>query len=140
MRSDETRPVMEVLEDSLSNAVQISEARGCLAENLATEMEALLRMYVEPERVGRPRQMRGRTAIAAAMRREFERVGAWALMRKGIPAETYTAVGDPLRIDCGYRANGVVRMFQAVALDGDPDVVKGLAFSAAGLRAGVLRV
>ncbi len=140
MRANEATPVIELLEDSLSNAVQMTEPQGCLAESLAEEMEALLRMYVEPVREGRQRRLRGRTAIAATMRREFERVGAWALMRRGIAAETYTAAGDPLRIDCGYRPNGVVRMFQAVALDGDLDVVKGLAFSVAALRAGVLRI
>ena len=140
LRAAEARPLLEVLEDTLSNAVQLTEARGCLAESVAAEMELLLRMYVEPERRVRERRMRGRGAIAGLMRREFERAGVWALMRRGIAAEQYTAAGDPLRIDCGYRPNGVVRMFQAVALDGDLDAVKGLAFSAAGLRAGVMRV
>ena len=140
LRVPETRPVLEVLEDTLSNAVQMTEARGCLAESVTAEMELLLGIYVEPERRMRERRVRGRTAIAGVMRREFERAGVWGLMRKGIAAGTYTGAGDPLRIDCGYRPNGVVRMFQAVALDGDLDAVKGLAFSAAGLRDGVRRV
>ena len=45
-----------------------------------------------------------------------------------------------MRIDCGYRPNGVIRMFQAVSLDGDVEGAKGLAYSAAGLRDGVRRV
>jgi hypothetical protein len=43
-------------------------------------------------------------------------------MRKRIAASLYTRVGDPMKIDCGYRAasgGGVVRMFQAVSLEGD---------------------
>ena len=45
-----------------------------------------------------------------------------------------------MKIDCGYRPNGVIRMFQAVSLDGDVEGAKGLAYSAAGLRDGVTRV
>ena len=140
LRMAETRPLLEILDDTLSNAVQLTEPRGCLAESLPAEMELLLRMYVEPERRVRERRTRGRAAIASVMRREFERAGVWALMRKGIAAEAYTGAGDPLRIDCGYRPNGTVRMFQAVALDEDLNAVKGLAFSATGLREGVRRL
>lgn len=128
------------LEESLSNAVQMAPAEGALADSLPELMQRLLRLYVEPPRGGRERRERGRTAIAGAMRREFERAGVWALMRKGIAAERYTGPGDALRIDCGYRPNGVVRLFQAVAVDGELDVVKGLAFSAGPLREGMQRV
>ena len=131
---------MRRLEEALSTTVQMTEVQGTLAESLPAQMDLLLRMYVEPARSARERRERGRTAIAIAMRREFERSGVWSLMRKGIAAERYTGVGDALRIDCGYRPNGIVRLFQAVALDGDLDVVKGLAFSAKPLREGMLRV
>jgi hypothetical protein len=74
------------------------------------------------------------------MRNEFERAGVWRLMRKRIVAAQYTRTGDPLRIDCGYRPNGVIRMFHAVSLDGDVEAAKGLAFSAPLLSEGVQRV
>ncbi len=74
------------------------------------------------------------------MRMQFESAGVWTLMRKQIAAANYTKPGDPLRIDCGYRPNGVVRMFQAVSLEADSDAAKLLAFSARGLREGVDRV
>ncbi len=61
-------------------------------------------------------------------------------MRKRIQASLYTQAGDPLRIDCGYRPNGVVRMFHAVSLEGDLEAAKVLAFSAPQLIEGVLRV
>ena len=134
------KTVMEVLEDTLSNSLQMTEAKATLAENMATEMELLLKMYVEPIKVARVRMRSGRAAIAAAMRTEFERVGAWALMRKRIAASMYTRPGDPLKIDCGYRPNGVVRMFQAVSLEGDVEAAKVLAYSAPQLREGVGRV
>jgi hypothetical protein len=74
------------------------------------------------------------------MRTEFERAGVWDLMQRRIPAARYTRPGDPLRIDCGYRPNGVVRLFQAVSLAGDVEGAKVLAFSAEDLREGVTRV
>ena len=73
------------------------------------------------------------------MRTEFERAGVWNLMRKRVPASQYTQVGDPLKIDCGYR-NGQVRLFQAISLQSDAESAKGLAYSAEALTAGVLRV
>ena len=134
------KTVMEVLEDTLSNSLQMTEAKATLAENMATEMELLLRLYVEPIKVPKVRLKSGRTAIAAAMRTEFEKVGAWALMRKRIAASMYTRPGDPLKIDCGYRPNGVIRMFHAVSLEGDVEAAKVLAYSVPQLREGVDRV
>jgi len=74
------------------------------------------------------------------MRTEFEKARVWARMRKRIDASVYTKAGDPMRIDCGYRPNGVIRMFQAVSLENDVEMAKGLAYSAAQLREGVQRV
>ena len=84
--------------------------------------------------------MSGRAAIQNKMRGEFERAGVWELMRKRIAASDYTRPGDPLRIDAGYRPNGLIRMFHAVSLEPGVEMAKVLAFSAAGLRAGVERV
>jgi hypothetical protein len=134
------KPVLELLEDTLSNSVQLTQMRGTLAESMAAEMEQLMRMYVEPLKApAARRKTSGRTAIAGQMRTEFERAGVWALMRKRIAASQYTRPGDPLKIDCGYR-NGRVRMFQAVSLESDAEAAKGLAYSAEALRAGVGRV
>jgi hypothetical protein len=134
------KPVMEILQDTLSNAVQITEVRACLAESVPAELEQLMRMYVEPLKVKTERKRTGRAAIAGAMRTEFERAGVWGLMRKRIAASLYTRAGDPMKIDCGYRPNGVIRMFQAVSLEGDVEGAKGLAYSAPQLREGVGRV
>ncbi len=51
MGSQDTKPVMELLEDTLSNSVQVTPVRACLAESMAAEMEQLMRMYVEPLKV-----------------------------------------------------------------------------------------
>ncbi|HEY6375108.1 MAG TPA: DUF3037 domain-containing protein [Edaphobacter sp.] len=147
MGAADTKPVTQVLEDTLSNSLQITPVKACLAESMPAEMEQLMRMYVEPLKVKAERKKTGRAAIAGAMRAEFERAGVWGLMRKRIAASLYTRAGDPMKIDCGYRADlqkattgRVIRMFQAVSLEGDVEGAKGLAYSAPLLREGVFRV
>ena len=138
--ADSTKPVMQVIEDSFSNAVQMTEAKGCLAESIPAELEQLMRLYVEPEKRHRKVLKGGRGAILNRMRTQFDRVGAWDLMRKRIAASDYTKPGDPMRIDCGYRPNGVVKMFHAVSLESDAEMAKVLAFSAPVLAEGIARV
>ena len=108
--------------------------------SLPAGMEELMRLYVEPPPRERVPRLSGRAAIQARMRTEFERAGVWDLMRKKIAASEYTRPGDPLRIDVGYRPNGVIRMFHAVSLEPGVEMAKVLAFSSSGLRAGVERV
>ncbi len=144
----EPKAVFSVLEDTLSNSVQLTDSRASLAENLTTELEQLMRLYVEPmQQAGRPGKVSrrtGRTAIHAAMRTEFERAQVWALMNKRLAAERYTRKGDPLRLDCGYRkvvgSEPAVRIFQSVSLEGDLEMARVLAFAAPQLREGVTRM
>jgi hypothetical protein len=148
--------LMRILEESLSLNIQMTEPKAYLAESMPAGMEELMRLYVEAPARERTARLSGRAAIHAHMRSEFERAGVWDLMRKRIAAAEYTRPGDPLRIDVGYRPNGLVRMFHAVSLDPRIDsrigakvgagatagleMAKVLAFSAAALRAGVERV
>jgi hypothetical protein len=132
--------LMRLLEESLSLNVQMTEPKAYLAESLPAGMEELMRLYVEPAPRERVARLSGRAAIHGRMRAEFERAGVWDLLRKRIAASEYTRPGDPLRIDMGYRPNGVVRMFHAVSLDPGLEAAKVLAFSAAALHAGVERV
>ncbi len=143
----EARALLPILEASLSNSIQITEPRAALAENLATELEQLMRLYVDPMRSAAPakgaRKNTGRPAIQSAMRTHFERAGVWQLMNKRIPAERYTRKGDPLRLDCGYwndpRFDKVLHIFQAVSLEGDLESAKVLSFMAPQLHAAVAR-
>jgi hypothetical protein len=132
--------LMRLLKESLSLSVQMTEGKAYLAESLPAGMEELMRLYVEPPPRQRVPRLSGRAAIQARMRGEFERVGVWDLLRKRIAASEYTRPGDPLKIDVGYRPNGLIRMFHAVSLEPGVEMAKVLAFSAAGLRAGVNRV
>jgi hypothetical protein len=132
--------LMRLLNESLSLGVQMTEAKAYLAESLPAGMEELMRLYVEPPPREKTPRLSGRAAIQARMRTEFERAGVWELMRKRIAASEYTRPGDPLRIDAGYRPNGLIRMFHAVSLEPGVEMAKVLAFSSAGLRMGVERV
>jgi hypothetical protein len=132
--------LMRLLREALSLSVQMTEPKAYLAESLPAGMEELMRLYVDPPPRQHMPRLSGRAAIQAKMRTEFERAGVWDLMRKKIAASEYTRPGDPLRIDAGYRPNGVIRMFHAVSLEPGVEMAKVLAFSAAGLRAGVERV
>ena len=152
LKGESAGRLMRVLEESLSLGVQMTEAKAYLAESLPAGVEELMRLYVEPPARERTARLSGRAAIHARMRSEFEHAGVWDLMRKRIAAAEYTRPGDPLRIDAGYRPNGIVRMFHAVSLDprdatgaasgvaSGVETAKVLAFSASALRAGVERV
>jgi hypothetical protein len=132
--------LMHLLKESLSLSVQMTEPKAYLAESLPAGMEELMRLYVEPPPRAHMPRLSGRAAIQSKMRTEFERAGVWDLLRKKIAASEYTRPGDPLRIDVGYRPNGIIRMFHAVSLEPGVEMAKVLAFSSAGLRAGVERV
>jgi hypothetical protein len=134
------RPIIALLEDSLSNGLQITETKAYLAESFPAGLEELLRLYVDSPRRERSQRRGGRSALLATMRTRFEEAGVWTLMRKQIAVAPYTKPGDPLRIDCGYKPNGVVRMFHAVSLESDADDAKLLAFSALSLIDGVRKI
>jgi hypothetical protein len=132
--------LIRILAESLSLNVQMTEAKAYLAESLPAGVEELMRLYVDPPRREKAARLSGRAALQQRMRAEFERAGVWDLLRKRIAASAYTRPGDPLRIDCGYRPNGMVKMFHAVSLEPGVEMAKVLAFSAPALRAGVERV
>jgi Protein of unknown function (DUF3037) len=129
--------VLKKIEDSFSNLLQVSATKACLTDDPAREIETLKRMYLEgPQRVRGVRESSARAKIVGRMREEFTRAGVWELMWKRVPASEYTRKGDPLRIDCGYKPNGVVKLFHGVSLASDSDVAKVLAFSYPQLREG----
>ena len=132
--------LIRILDESLSLNVQMTEARAYLAESLPAGVEELMRLYVEPPPREKLPRLSGRAALQARMRAEFEHAGVWDVLRKRIAASDYTRPGDPLRIDLGYRPNGIVRMFHAVSLEPGVEMAKVLAFSAGGLRQGVERI
>jgi hypothetical protein len=126
------------IQDSFSNAIQMSDFQACLASSAVDEADELARLYLErPRRRQQTREPSARVAIVARMRSEFEAAGVWPLMQEKIPVSRYTRSGDPLKIDCGYSPNGTVKLFHAVTLNSDVNAAKVLAFSFPQLAQGI---
>ena len=136
--AEHPRPILSLLETSLSNGLQITASKAYLAESFIAGLEDLMRLHVETPKRERSQRRGARTALVATMRRRFEEAGVWTLMRKQIAAAKYTIPGDPLRIDCGY-TNGKMKMFQAISLETNADDAKLLAYAAPLLKTGVER-
>ena len=105
-------------------------------ESPAAELGKLAQIYLESAARGH-RVQSGRRVVYQAMRDAFETAGVWELMRKDIPVAPYTRKGDPLKIDCGYRPNGVIHLFHALSLATNVDSAKVLAFSYSDMQAGL---
>ncbi len=140
MLKDKDRNVLLAkLQNSFSNAIQLTPAKAVLAEDPVVEIEKLAQMYLEAKRPAGKRELSARQAIFACMRDAFEQAGVWKLMRHRIAVARYTHKGDPLKLDCGYRPNGEVKMFHAVSLATEPETAKILAFSFPQIEAGILK-
>jgi hypothetical protein len=127
------------MQDSFSNALQPSEFKACLAESPVAEADDLARIYLDRPPRRRARELSSRQAIHQRMRSEFERVGAWELMWRDIPASRFTRPGDPLKIDAGYATGETIKMFHALSLEHDVNAAKVLGFSFPRMAEGLLR-
>jgi hypothetical protein len=121
--------ILRTIQDSFSNGLQMSDPKACLAESPALEANELARIYLERPPRRQLREAGARQAVFDRMQQEFEIVGVWRVMERKIKAADYTRPGDPLRIDCGYKSNGAVKMFHALGLPGDANAAKLLAFT-----------
>src|SRR5208337_5445710 len=128
--------LLALMEQSFSGALELAPMSAVLTESPAAELGKLAQAYLESAARGR-RLPAGRRVIFNTMRDAFEQAGVWELMLKNIEVARYTRKGDPLKIDCGYRANGVIHLFHALSLATDVDSAKVLAFSYSDLREGL---
>jgi len=131
--------LMKRMEDTFSNAIQLSPSKAVLTESPQEELGILAGIYLERHRHG-TRAISGRQAILRTMRSEFTKQGVWEFLLQDVNVAKYTHVGDPLKIDCSYRPNGIVRMFQAVSLESDVNAAKVLAYSYPSLRSGMQKL
>lgn len=114
--------------------------KALLSASAQDDLEELARTYFErihPKRESRPGV---RQHILSEMESSFESAGVWGSLNKKIKAAKYTRPGDPLKIDCGYRPNGVIRLLPAVSLTTEPDSAKVLAFTYPLLAEGIERI
>jgi hypothetical protein len=127
---------LEKLDQTLSNALQLSPRKGLLASDLDAELERLFREQVEPIREMRRAtgEIRTRSDLRAQAADYFRTEKILRLMERSVPAAEFTVPGDPMRIDFSYRRNGTRGFVHAVALARDPGQAKLLAFTAEAIR------
>ena len=121
------------LDQTLSNAVQLSARKSVLGSDFETELNRLYQAFVAPP----PRSRAGilesaRSWIIGRLDDVFRRRRVPRLERN-IRVEEFTEPGDSFRLDYGYR-NGVRGYLHAVALGRDPAQPKILAYTARRIR------
>jgi hypothetical protein len=118
--------LLKRLQDSFSNVIQLSAAKGCVAQDPVAEIDAMARLYLETARVSGVREVSGRQRILGKMRDAFEEAGVGRLVVP-VPVAPYTKPGDPFQFDFGYRVGGEMKLFQAVTLKASVDAALLLA-------------
>jgi len=119
--------MMQRLDDSLSNLIQLSASKGCLTADPAAEIEKMAGMYLEAMRVRGARAVSGRQMILAEMREAWEQAGVWKFLQRDLAVAPYTHPGDPFAFDFGYRVGGEIKLFQAVSMKAGVDAAVTLA-------------
>jgi len=133
--SDDPLRYIARLQETLSNAVQLSPQKGLLAEDLDAELDRLYSDHVEAPRQGRSAEdVSTRGGIRARANQVFRGTGIWARLDRRLPVDEFTYAGDPLRLDYSYRRNGTRGFVQALSLSRDPGQAKVLAFTADAIR------
>jgi hypothetical protein len=122
----EREVLLRRLEDSFSNVIQLSPAKGCLAEDPVAEIDTMASIYLEAAKVGGKWEVSGRQRILGRMRDAFEQAGI-AKFVVPMRAEPYTKPGDPFQFDFGYRVAGEIKLFHAVSLKAGVDAALLLA-------------
>jgi len=128
--------VMAGLDDTLSNALQLSPQKAVLTANAEAELERLFHDQVEPAMyrpLGAGEREQNRASIRYRARQIFERAHINGRLRYGVKVEEFTAAGDPFRLDFGWQ-NGKRGFLHSVALGRDSGQAKVLAYTAAAVR------
>jgi len=115
------------LEDSLSNLVQLSPAKGVLTENPEHEIESLAQLYLEHAPGTRRVKLSGRALIRQQMESAWEAAGVLPQIQKGFPLAPFTKSGDPLKLDYAYALGKEIKFFHAVSLNASVDLAVTLA-------------
>ena len=135
-RKKEWDEYFQHLNETLSNALQLSPQRGVLTEDLDAELDRLYRDHVALPRYRRAaaETPSTRAAIRTRINQVFRRAGIYRPMQKGVPVEEFTYPGDSLRLDYSYRSNGTRGFVHALTISGDVTQAKVLAFTAESIR------
>jgi hypothetical protein len=126
---------LQKLDQNLSNVLQLSPAKGLLAENFDAELDRLYRKQVTPpvRRAGGLMQ-NTRDWMRDKLNDVFRRHRILGKLEHRVRVEGFTQPGDPMRLDYGYQ-NGVRGFIQSVSLRRDLPQAKALAYTAGCIHA-----
>lgn len=126
---------LQKLDQNLSNMLQLSPAKGLLAENFDVELDRLYRQQVTPpaRRAGGLLQ-NTRDWMRDKLNDVFRRHRILGKLEHRVRVEGFTQPGDPMRLDYGYQ-NGVRGFIQSVSLRRDLPQAKALAYTAGCIHA-----
>ncbi len=109
--------LIQLVHERFGTMLDVAPTKAVLTEDPAKYMEVLTSMYLVPtERSDRVQQRTGRVAIVNTMKDAFTFAGVLQLLQKDLNLAQYTGLGDPFRIDFGYRLESKLKMFHAVSL------------------------
>ncbi len=125
-------------DETLSNALQLAPQKGVFANDLDAETERLYGDHVAPERrVGRVGAPGSRGVIRSYCAQVLKQARIWERMEKSVRASEFTFVGDPMRLDYGYRRNGTRGFVQSLSVTRAPADAKLLAYTVERIRSKV---
>jgi len=117
-------------DDTLSNALQLAQQKGTLAQDLDAELERLYNDHVALQRAPRrPGAPATRGQMRSYCSQVFRQARLWERIEKFIPVAEFTFPGDPMRVDYAYRHNGKRGFVQTLSVTRASGDVKGLAYT-----------
>jgi hypothetical protein len=118
-------------DDTLSNALQLAQQKGTLAQDLDAELERLYSDHValqrSPSRVGAPGSCAQMRSYCSQV---FRQARLWEHIEKRVHVSDFTFPGDPMRLDYAYRRNGTHGFVHLLSVNRAPGEVKNLAYTA----------
>jgi hypothetical protein len=130
--------LLQVIHERFGTTIDMAPTKAVLTEDPAKEIEVLTSMYLMPmQRAERAQQRTGRAGIVNAMKDAFSDAGVLELVQRNLDVGKFTGLGDPFRVDFGYRLGGSMRMFHAVSLAANVDQGLALAYRFTRIEAGM---
>ena len=133
--------LLQLVNEKFGTMLDVGPTKAVITQDPEEEMEALTSMYlVSTARGERTQQRTGRMAIVHSMIEAFANAGVLELMQRDLDVMQYTGLGDPFRIDFGYRSGGAVKMFHGVSVAANLDQALAVAYRYSRIEAGMRRV
>ena len=117
-------------DETFTNGVHFAEPKGTLATDLDAELELLYADRVAVPRVrGRIGVPGSRSSVRQYCSQVFRQAHLWNLLQKSVRVEEFTYPGDPMRLDYGYRRNGMRGFVHTLSVSRAPRDAKELAYT-----------